>query len=133
MNYQEALNSLQEYVIEKLREDDLSINHFTIEFDLIQQLIDEKLEQESRKDKLIVGSEWECVAICYSEGISFRAPICLVNVKGIVEITEIGESDGIHYVEYSSQNERRLDEYAMPIDQFILCFKPIKEGNKDEG
>jgi len=80
-----------------------------------------------------VGSEWECVAICYSEGISFRAPICLVNVKGIVEITEIGESDGIHYVEYSSQNERRLDEYAMPFDQFILCFKPIKEGNKDEG
>jgi len=48
MNYQEALNSLQEYVIEKLREDDLSINHFTIEFDLIQQLIDERIEEESK-------------------------------------------------------------------------------------
>ena len=61
-DYQEALRNLENYVIEKLREEDLSINHFTIEIEVLQQLIDEKLEQESRKDKLILGSKWECIA-----------------------------------------------------------------------
>ena len=122
MNYQEALRRMYELLGKIPYEVELS------DLNPLRELVFEKLEQETRKDKLIAGSQWECVAICYSEGISFRAPICLVNVKGIVEITEIGESDGIHYVEYSFQNGIRLDEFAIPTQQFLLCFKPIKEG-----
>ena len=40
--YQESLDNLHDYVTEKLREEDLSVNHFIIEFNSLQQLIDER-------------------------------------------------------------------------------------------
>ena len=47
---------------------------------LLNDLVNEKLEQESRKDKLIIGSEWECVANCYCESYGDALKI----EKGIV-------------------------------------------------
>ena len=41
--------------------------HTIEDFELLKKLAKEKDEQDSRKDKLIVGSQWECVADCYSE------------------------------------------------------------------
>ena len=47
---------------------------------LLQELVNEKLEQESRKDKLIVGSEWVCEVDCYHRhGEHDSGNIILVN------------------------------------------------------
>ena len=106
MNYQEALRNLENYVVEKLREEDLSINHFTIEFEVLKQLIDEKLEQESRKDKLILGSQWECVCKTY----------------GKVKIIDI------HPLSKTVTFRNMLFSQTEKIDDFIICFRPLKEG-----
>ena len=111
--YKEALRNLENYVIEKLREEDLSINHFTIEFEVLQQLIDEKVEQESRKDKLIVGSKWECVANCFCENWGDA----LIIRKG-----DIIQMQSIH------NHTLAINRGIMPTEQFLLCFRPLKEG-----
>ena len=41
--------------------------HTIEDFELLKKLAKEKDEQESRKDKLVVGSEWVCVAGCDSK------------------------------------------------------------------
>ena len=126
--YKEALRNLENYVIEKLREEDLSINHFTIEIEVLQQLIDEKLEQESRKDKLIVGSQWECVAKCltpisshYIDPILDRRTIA-IQKSWVLTVLEI-EKD---YVKLQHENTKCF----LSQDQFLLCFKPLKEGEQ---
>ena len=58
-DYQEALDRLENFAYHGGEKG----NNVKI----IQELVNEKLEQESRKDKLVVGSEWECVADCYCE------------------------------------------------------------------
>ena len=86
--------------------------------DELQELVNEKLEQESRKEKLIVGSEWVCEVDCYHRhGEHDSGNIILVN--------ELMGND----VRYSNSKE---DLCEMTIDQFLLCFKPIKEGDKDD-
>jgi len=112
-DYQEALRNLENYVIEKLREEDLSINHFMIEFEILKQHFDEKLEQESRKDNLIVGSKWECVANCYCESYGDALKI---------EKGEITQLQSYH------NHTLALNRGIMPTQQFLLCFKPLKEG-----
>ena len=72
---------------------------------IFEQLVSEKDEQESRKEKLVVGSEWECVAECTSsmnrhyKGLVYKVK----SLGGFVVGIEHG------YV---------------PLDQFLLCFKP---------
>lgn len=117
--YTEALRNLENYVVEKLREEDLSINHFTVEFEVLKQLIDEKLEQESRKDKLIVGSEWECVVENRGRNDVFKKGIevYIWEVKG--NFVNFGYGTAYGYVRDS-----------IPIEQFLLCFKFLKEGEQ---
>lgn len=86
-------------------------------FDELENLAIEKDEQESRKDHLIVGSEWECVANCYYESYGDALKI----EKG--EVTKITS-----YHNHTLAITRGI----MPTQQFLLCFKPIKEGDKDE-
>jgi len=118
MNYQEALlRNLENYVIEKLREEDLSINHFTIELEVLQQLIDEKSEQESRKYKLIVGSEWECIVSCFANDSMFYK----VGTK--VKVLSLEEYDRVFFVRVKSE----WQEVIFVVDQFLLCFKPLKK------
>ena len=80
---------------------------------LLNDLVNEKLEQESRKDKLVVGSKWECVANCYCE---FWGD-CLKIEKGTV--IQLQSNHG---------HTLALNRGIMPTQQFLLCFKPLKEG-----
>ena len=118
-DYQEALDRLENFAYHGGEKG----NNVKI----IQELVNEKLEQESRKDKLIVGSEWECVAECLSErvtdGVSYTR---LEDIKDSVEITKIG----LGYVNYKLLKIEMILEFTMPTQQFLLCFKPIKEGSK---
>ena len=137
-DYQEALDTLECNAIQWASNHKYNEKHnFYIDSEmcdemlnhskLLQQLIDEKVEQESRKDKLIVGSEWVCVAECLSErvakGVSYTR---LENIKDIVEITKIGLS----YVNYKLPKIEMLLEFTMPTQQFLLCFRPLNEGSK---
>ena len=86
---------------------------------LIQELIDEKVEQETRKDKLVAGSEWVCVTKCYGELDKYEL---ISFYEG-----EIYEITNTHFVE----EQLELNEYLFVYtQQFLLCFKPIKEGSK---
>ena len=76
-----------------------------LELDLIKELIDEKIEQESRKDKLVVGSKWVSLVNLISED---RIPKDLK-----VEVTDI--LDDIVIVNFG--------EYIFTIEQFMICFK----------
>jgi hypothetical protein len=114
--YQEALDELECYSIQWVDDyvdneaADKMLNHSK----LLQQLIDEKLEQESRKDKLVVGSEWECVFECFGENRHY-------DVKDNVVINKIFNLYGT----YINVGHGQIDD-NIPEQQFLLCFKPRK-------
>ena len=120
-DYQEALDTLECNAIQWASNHKYNEKHnFYIDSEmcdemlnhskLLQQLIDEKVEQESRKDKLIVGSEWECICKTY----------------GKVKIIDI------HPLSKTVTFRNMLFSQTEKIDDFILCFKPLKEGDKDD-
>ena len=76
---------------------------------IFEQLVSEKDEQLSRRDKLVVGSEWECVVRCHSSN-TFHCVGELVKI-GEIEDTFVWLEDSI------------LDTYVND-SQFLLCFKP---------
>jgi hypothetical protein len=109
MNYQEALRRIiDEYI--PMHYEGKPMNQQTEDALLLQALVNEKLEQESRKDYLIVGSQWECVANCYYESYGDALKI----QKG--EVTKITS-----YHNHTLAITRGI----MPTQQFLLCFKPI--------
>ena len=101
--YKLALDKLKNYSIgEALRCEEI-----------LKELVNEKLEQESRKDKLIVGSQWECVANCYYESYGDALKI---------EKGEITQLQSYH------NHTLAISRGIMPTQQFLLCFRPLKEG-----
>jgi hypothetical protein len=128
MNHQEALDELECYSIQWVvnymdnEKADKMLNHSK----LLQQLIDEKIERESRKDKLIVGSEWECVVRC--NGMSFS------HVEGTIVKIKYLNYDAEVLTTPLTELENYLDPWGEYVDidevfttsQFLLCFKPIK-------
>ena len=108
-DYQEALDRLENFAYHGGEKG----NNVKI----IQELVNEKIEQESRKEKLIVGSRWECVAKNRGRNT--------IHKKGIeVYILKIEENFSI----ISYEIIYGWVEDVIPTDQFLLCFKPIKEG-----
>ena len=98
--YQMALNTLFMMSSEHLG---FELNY---EKNLMQELIDAKFEEESRKNHLIVGSQWECVCKTY----------------GKVKIIDI------HPLSKTVTFRNMLFSQTEKIDDFILCFRPLKEG-----
>ena len=87
--YQEALNTLEsfsrQYISERSFSDEYEekqIERIEEKLNLLQGLVDKEIELQSRKDKLIVGSEWECVADCYSKHFIY-------DVGDIVSVVDI--------------------------------------------
>ena len=122
-DYQEALDRLENFAYHGGEKG----NNVKI----IQELVNEKLEQESRKDKLIVGSRWECVAKSlapisarYIDPIFDKSTIA-IQKSWVLTVLEI-EKD---YVKLQHENTKCF----LSQDQFLLCFRPLKEGDKDEG
>ena len=88
-------------------------------FDELEKLAIEKDEQESRKDYLKVGSKWECVANCMIDKGAHSS-----------EYVKNGDIVEIHYCDpelFVFIDEHRF--LMIPTQQFLLCFKPIKEGD----
>ena len=113
MNYQESLRRMYELLGKIPYEVELS------DLNPLRELVFEKLEQESRKDKLIVGSQWECVAENRGRNTVFK--------KGIeTYILEIEEN----FITFGHGTVYGYVRDSAPIDQFLLCFKPIKEGSE---
>lgn len=82
----------------------------------LQELVDKEIEQESRKDKLIVGSQWECIAENRGRNTVFK--------KGIeTYILEIEEN----FITFGHGTVYGYVRDSAPIDQFLLCFKPKGE------
>ena len=70
-----------------------------------------------RKRFLTVGSEWECIADCYVSASGVQKFVVGDKVK-IVEV--FGHSREMLIVDIR-------DNYLLPIDQFLLCFKPKED------
>ena len=79
--------------------------HMIEDFELLQKLAKEKDEQESRKEKLVVGSEWECMLKTY----------------GTVKIIDV------HPLSERVTFRNMLFEHTEKIADFLLCFKPKGE------
>ena len=109
-NWGSYLNETNEVGAELKFDDDMNV---------IQKLIDERIEFESRKDKLIVGSEWECILENYS---MYYEPF----------IIRIGNKFKIKTIYYEGTMEISNQSFPkgayLPTQQFLHCFKPSEKG-----
>ena len=112
--YQEALNRIiDEYI--PMSFDGKPMNQQTADALILQELVWEKTEYESRKDKLIVGSEWECV-------YQHSNDLIVLDKSDVVFIKHVGDKMVIYHC-----NKKDLDRVDYK-DHFTLCFKPIEKG-----
>ena len=86
-------------------------------FNTLDDILAEKIEFESRKDKLIVGSEWECVVECYG---AFN----FIGVGERVRIIDVFGGEGVLAIQYL--DSELFDQ--LPTSQFLYCFKPVMKG-----
>ena len=91
----------------------------------LKELVDEKLEQESRKDKLVVGSKWECQVNTLAPICNYADPILdnkavAIGKSAIVTVLEIEK----HYLRLSVKYLRTTKRFFLSPDQFLMCFKP---------
>ena len=111
--YKEALNQITKF--SALYEDEYEGGSEKTQRNekIIQELVNKEIELETRKDKLIVGSQWECVAENRGRNTVFK--------KGIeTYILEIEEN----FITFGHGTVYGYVRDSAPIDQFLLCFKP---------
>lgn len=122
--YQEALNFVDNFVIDGMAngydEPRIFCQFFGNELNPLYELVAEKTEQLSRKEKLVVGSEWECVAdyMCALLVDSFTQEVRYLNKGNVVKVIDINEK--YHTVFIRSV----IHTYSVTLDQFLLCNKP---------
>ena len=89
------------------------------EFKIINELINKEIELQSRKDKLVVGSEWECVVdcLCSVDDNKKQRKVGCVRKGSKFKIYEFIEVLGRVTI-------KEPLKFDIPIDQFLLCFKP---------
>ena len=95
-------------------------------FDELEKLAIEKDEQESRKDKLIVGSKWECIIRC--NGMSFihteGTVVKISNMNGDSEVLTTPLTELENYLDPTGEYVD-IDD-VLTTQQFLLCFRPLK-------
>lgn len=115
-NYQKALDDMKRHIV------GIPVLgwYYTKDADLLQKLVDEKFEFESRKDNLIADSKWECVGECYGDGAFLKRNevVTFVRKTGKFDVVLIEKENG--------------NDTYMPTQQFLLCFKPIRIGKTNE-
>ena len=116
MNYQEALRRMYELLGKIPFEVELS------DLNPLSELVNEKLEQESRKEKLIVGSEWVCVINNKAQQFGNYKPYVENIKKGL--IVEVFDVNGLIIFGH----DKSMESWVVGEDQFLACFKPLKEG-----
>lgn len=129
MNYQEALDELECYALQ------WSANYGNEEMadevlrnsKLLQQLIDEKVEKESRKDKLVEGSKWVCELDNKAQEFGNYKPHVENIKKGL--IVEVFNVNGLIIFGH----DKSMESWVIGKEQFIACFRPLKEGENEHG
>ena len=118
--YQEALNAIKtEPKIQDYYGD--YINFFDKDDEdiaLLQELVDKEIELESRKDKLIVGSEWVCVVEHHVEYM-YDGEFYIIEVEQFISVTNL--TDNIVAFQTDFLNLKCVDN----LTHFLLCFKPL--------
>ena len=110
--YKLALDKLKNYSIgEALRCEEI-----------LKELVNEKLEQESRKEKLIVGSEWVCVINNKAQQFGNYKPYVENIKKGL--IVEVFDVNGLIIFGH----DKSMESWVVGEEQFLACFRPLKEG-----
>ena len=117
-DYQEALDRLENFAYHGGEKG----NNVKI----IQELVNEKLEQESRKDKLIVGSEWVCDVGNKAQEFGNYKPHVENIKKGL--IVEVFDVNGLIIFGHN----KSMESWVVGEEQFLACFRPLKEGDKDD-
>lgn len=115
--YQEALHRIQHevaYPSEDCYVDLVkSYESLNIAYQTIQELVDKETELQSRKDKLVIGSEWVCVV----EHMSSQKVSIYVGDDVFIRLLDngyVGYGDGFY-------------KYGDNETHFLLCFKPKEE------
>ena len=103
-------------------------DHRDDDIKLIEELIAEKTEQLSRKDKLVVGSEWECVVNTY-------APVRAFYIDPVLDMnySKIGKSAVVKVIDFDDMRVLivlNTTKCILSKDQFLLCFKPREKPNE---
>ena len=113
--YEQAQIFIEWYVsVNEAKQSEVDATGKTDEFvSVLRELVDEKTEMLSRKDKLVVGSEWECVAGCNSKHFVY-------DVGDVVEVLCV-ENGHILLKPYAIRDD------VIKEQQFLLCFKPKGE------
>lgn len=119
--YEESLDWLKKTFNQYLGDWQLSSVHFGIHRDF-KELVDKETELESRKEKLVVGSVWECVVDCLVETDNLQ--LFRLTKRGCVSVKILKHNANYVDVEYKSLLLNRVSLLSMPTDQFLLCFKP---------
>lgn len=108
-------------------------DHRDDDIKLIEELIAEKTEQLSRRDKLVVGSEWECVIPCTLQNNRPHNcyPDCWSHyfyTNDVVEIKEIKENEII--VKLLNEKYYSVETWEDNNQHFLLCFKSREKPNE---
>lgn len=91
----------------------------------IQELVNEKIEQESRKDKLVEGSKWVCELDNKAQEFGNYKPHVENIKKGL--IVEVFNVNGLIIFGH----DKSMESWVIGEEQFIACFRPLKEGEKE--
>ena len=114
-DYQNALDWFVGLMSTQLGFDDVKNEKQSL---LLQELVDKEIELQSRKDKLVVGSAWECVVpVCYLEH-EYDFKTIRITKGDVVIIKEVFEK------------EICIQKYGLNcdnIEHFLLCFAPKGE------
>ena len=87
---------------------------------LILELVDKEIEFESRKEKLVVGSEWVCVVEHHVEYM-YDGEFYIIEVGQFISVTNL--TDNIVAFQTDFLNLKCVDT----LTHFLLCFKPKGE------
>lgn len=120
-DYQGAISRIiDEYI--PIHYEGTPMNQQTEDALLLQELVNEKLEQESRKDKLIVGSRWVCDLDNIAQEFGNYKPHVENIKKGL--IVEVFDVNGLIIFGHNQS----MESWFMGEEQFIACFRPLKKG-----
>ena len=118
--YREALFSITFTMHHRVKPKYLSVCEDE-NLETLRELVEKDKEFQSRKEKLIVGSEWECVSQCLAERVAMlQCYTRIMNIDNMVTIAEFG----CEYVNFRLLDTNAPLLFTTPKDQFLLCFKP---------
>ena len=89
----------------------------------LQELVDKEIELETRKDKLVIGSEWECIVEHYGYFIKTNTQYAIE----VGEFVKIRRTEKLHNGRMILYFDKGHNICFDDETHFTLCFKPKGE------